>query len=123
LTTHGKKGAEMPELASMREAGTKTVIYELDGGEKVHLEVAHNLITGEDMESLNETPDEEQVTALFNLLSRAIISWDITKDGEALPITVETFRQLPFKFSTTIMEKITNALNPPKRNSGSFGNR
>jgi hypothetical protein len=107
----------------MREAGTKTVIYELDGGEKVHLEVAHNLITGEDMEAVSEAPDEDQVSALFSLLATAIISWDITQDGEPLPITVETFRRLPFKFSTTIMEKITNALNPPKRSGGSFGSR
>jgi hypothetical protein len=64
--------------------------------------------------------NEDQVAAWEQILA-VMVSWDITNDGEPLPITRETLGIMPTDLLIAIMQAITADANPNARSAGTSG--
>ncbi len=112
----------MPELRTVQESGRKDMTYDLDNGEVVHYVLLTTAVTGDDVDRISAAPEEENAAITWEMLAKCISEWDITENGVTMPISVESFKQLPFSFSTKLIDQVMEILNPPEKSGGSFGN-
>lgn len=111
----------MPELRSVQKSGRQDMIYPLDNGEDIHYVLLTTAITGDDVDRISAADESENAAITWEMLVKCIAEWDITEDGVTMPISVESFKMLPFAFSTRLMEQVMEVLNPPEKSGGSFG--
>jgi len=110
----------MPELKAVQESGRKDMKYPLSNGEVVNYVLLTTAITGDDVDRIAAADEKDNAALTWEILAKCIVEWDITENGTPMPITVESFKQLPFSFSTELMDQVMEILNPPQRSGGSF---
>ena len=113
----------MPLDFSDLKAKRRAVAVQYDG-EVINVEYCPGMVTPEyqsAMLALAKSEPTEDQTAAWEQMLAVMASWDITDNGEPLPITRETLGMMPTDLLMAIMQAITADANPNARSAGTSG--
>lgn len=91
------------------------------GGKPFKFDVDPGVVTSELMDQYREAtdPDNRDYDEMAYVLSKIIVRWDITdngeEDGEQVPITGDLVRSMPLEFFGRIWDEINGMINPKSR--------
>jgi hypothetical protein len=72
------------------------------GDEVIKCEVAFNAIT---LGFLKELEDDTE--AALKIIQRVVKTWDVTENGQVLPVNIENLRKMPISLLQTMTEALT----------------
>lgn len=112
------------KLSRILTANVGAASVDIDG-EKFNFSFTKNAITGADMQVLADAVSvKDELATLGDLMSRSLLEWDLEDDdGNVYDITAENALKLPYVTLNEMVEKITDATNPPSgsEKKSSFG--
>jgi len=96
------QATNMPQLKDNRKE-IKLELKSIPGSEVV---AKDGLLAG-DIESVQGSPDDSDITRTLRVLEKIIVKWNLTDDkDQVLPINIENIRKLDFGDVTNILQKV-----------------
>ncbi len=99
------------ELKKAVQSAEKTLVVKF-GEDALTVILNDGALSLADLRRMNEDADDADRTAAW--LSRVLVRWDLTDDGEPVPLTAEELAKLPLAILNPVSQAIADAVQVPK---------